>query len=127
MYYLQEYNSIVGKIFIASDENAIVGAWIQGQKYYMNILESKEYENKETNALKMAKEWLDRYFNGERPNIDELHINLVGSNFRKSVWKILKDIPYGEVITYGDIAKKIAKQKGLKTMSAQAVGGAVRT
>jgi methylated-DNA-[protein]-cysteine S-methyltransferase len=41
------------------------------------------------------------------------------------VWKILREIPYGEVITYGDIAKMIAKQSGKETMSAQAIGGAV--
>ena len=41
------------------------------------------------------------------------------------VWKILCEIPYGQVITYGDIAKKIAQRKGLARMSAQAVGGAV--
>ena len=68
---------------------------------------------------------MDRYFNGEKPKINELEISPIGSEFRKSVWEILKSIPYGEVITYNDIAKELAKQKGIKKMSAQAVGGAV--
>ena len=42
-----------------------------------------------------------------------------------SVWNILNQIPYGEVTTYGEIAREIAKQKGIVRMSAQAVGGAV--
>ena len=66
-----------------------------------------------------------RYFNGEKPQINELDINLIGSEFRKIIWEILKNIPYGEVITYNDIAKEIAIQKGISRMSAQAVGGAV--
>ena len=49
----------------------------------------------------------------------------IGSEFRQQVWKILCKISYGEVRTYGDIAKIIAKNTGKKSMSAQAIGGAV--
>ena len=52
-------------------------------------------------------------------------IRFIGSPFRISVWKILLQIPYGEVITYNDIAKEMSRQRGIKKMSAQAVGGAV--
>jgi methylated-DNA-[protein]-cysteine S-methyltransferase len=45
--------------------------------------------------------------------------------FRKQVWEIMLKIPYGKTISYGEIAAKIAKKKGIKKMSAQAVGGAV--
>jgi len=48
-----------------------------------------------------------------------------GSEFRQIVWKHLCQIPYGETTTYGEIAKKVARQMGKKAMSAQAVGGAV--
>lgn len=41
------------------------------------------------------------------------------------MWEILKQIPYGEVTTYGDIARQIAGQNQMESMSAQAVGGAV--
>lgn len=68
---------------------------------------------------------MDKYFNNEKPEIDELPIEFIGSDFRKQIWKILSKIPYGKVITYGDIAKQIAKRKGIRTMSAQAVGGAI--
>jgi len=52
-------------------------------------------------------------------------IHMIGSAFQLSVWRILRQIPYGETTTYGAIAKKIAAQRGLARMSAQAVGGAV--
>lgn len=45
--------------------------------------------------------------------------------FRKAVWEILLTIPYGRTMTYGEIARRIAEEKGLSRMSAQAVGGAV--
>ena len=50
---------------------------------------------------------------------------MIGTPFQLSVWKILQKIPYGKTVTYGEIAKEIAEQKGLSRMSAQAVGGAV--
>ena len=53
------------------------------------------------------------------------HIHMMGSPFQLMVWEILRQIPYGETTTYGEIAKLVAKERGLPRMSAQAVGGAV--
>lgn len=125
MYYYNIYNSPVGKLTVASNEKNIVGLWIDKQKYYMDVLDGREYRERETDVIKLAKNWLDRYFNNEKPEINELPIEFTGSDFRKHIWKILSEIPYGRVITYGDIAKQIAGQKGIKAMSARAVGGAV--
>ena len=125
MYYYYVYHSPVGNLTIASNEKNVVGLWLDGQKYYMDVLENKEFQNKESDVIKLAKKWIDKYFNGEKPQIEDLPIEFIGSDFRKQIWTILSQIPYGKVITYGDIAKRIAKHKGIKAMSAQAVGGAV--
>ena len=124
MIYTTHYKSPVGDILLASKNNRLIGLWIEGQKYYLSNLKD-EIKEEDTEILIKTKEWLDRYFKGEKPSINELDLNPLGSDFRKSVWKILCEIPYGEVITYKDIAVTIAKQKGLKKMSSQAVGGAV--
>lgn len=125
MIYTSTYKSPIGNLLIASKDNKLVGLWMENQKYYLSNFKEKIVETENLEILVKTKKWLDRYFNGEKPNINELEINPVGSEFRKSVWEILKNIPYGEVITYNDIAKELAKQKGIKKMSAQAVGGAV--
>ena len=125
MYYYYIYQSPIGKLTIASNENNIVGLWLDGEKYYMDVLENKEYQEKETEVIKLAEKWLHKYFNNAKPEITDLPIEFIGSDFRKQVWKILSEIPYGKVITYGEIAKQISAQRGIKTMSAQAVGGAV--
>jgi methylated-DNA-[protein]-cysteine S-methyltransferase len=72
-----------------------------------------------------ATQWLDRYFAGERPTISELLLAPKGSQFRQNVWKILREIPYGEVTTYGEIAKQMAETMNKEKMASQAVGGAV--
>lgn len=125
MIYTTHYNSPLGDILLASKDNKLIGLWIEGQKYYLSNLKEEIKENNNEEILIKTKSWLDRYFNGEKPDINELELNSIGSEFRQEVWNILKNIPYGEVITYNDISKEIAKEKGIKKMSAQAVGGAV--
>ncbi|MGC4017914.1 MAG: methylated-DNA--[protein]-cysteine S-methyltransferase [Muricomes sp.] len=125
MYYLTTYPSPVGIITIASDGESIVGLWIEGQKYYGNTIGHDTIENNDIPVFHAAKKWLDRYFRGEKPGISELPLAPVGSEFRREVWNILCEIPYGQVTTYGDIAKKMALKMNKKNMSGQAVGGAV--
>lgn len=125
MYYSTNYNSPIGLITIASDGNNIIGLWMENQKYFGSSITGKIIENNNLELFKITKKWLDRYFSGEKPNIKELPLKPIGSEFRQAVWNILCEIPYGEVITYGDIAKIIAKERNKKTMYAQAVGNAV--
>ena len=73
----------------------------------------------------IAKKWLDRYFSGQKPDAAELPLAPQGNAFRQGVWEILCTIPYGEVTTYGSIAKKMAVKLQKERMSSQAVGGAV--
>ncbi len=125
MIYTTHYKAPVGDILLASKDEKLIGLWIEGQKYYLSNLKEEIQENDKDEALVKAKKWLDRYFNGEKPKIDELDLAPIGSEFRQEVWKILCKIPYGEVTTYNDISKEIAEKRGIKRMSAQAVGGAV--
>lgn len=125
MIYKMAYNSPVGALLIAEKEGELVGLWMEGQKYFLSSISEEMQENNDSAVLIQTKEWLDRYFNKERPAIRELPLAPAGSAFRRSVWKFLCEIPYGEVTTYKEIAKKVAKERGIVQMSAQAVGGAV--
>lgn len=124
MYY-SLYKSPVGQLTIASDGENIIGLWLEGQKYFGSTLFGERVLAKDMAVLNQAVNWLERYFAGKKPLPSELPLAPEGSEFRRAVWDVLCQIPYGEVITYGDIAKKIAAMKGVETMSAQAVGGAV--
>ena len=124
--YTCTYLSPLGKILLAADEIGLTGLWFEGQKYFANTL-PEESVSKETEILTEAKKWLDIYFSGEEPKfIPPLHP--AGSAFRQVVWQILLEIPYGQTVTYGEIARKMNKMKNTSNsscMSAQAVGGAV--
>lgn len=123
MQYINHYISPLGKIVLAADEVGLTGLWFEGQKYFALYLD-KDHEEKELPIFKKAKAWLDIYFSGREPDF-ELPLHFIGTPFQNEVWEILTSIPYGKTMTYGEIAKLLAKRKGIKQMSAQAVGGAV--
>ena len=125
MYYSTNYSSPLGLITMASDGEKLIGLWLEGQKYFANDIAEPMIENNDLNIFIDTKQWLNRYFIGEQPNIHELEIAPRGGEFRKVVWDILCEIPYGETITYGEIAKRVAFKMNKKSMSSQAIGGAV--
>lgn len=123
MEYIYNYNSPLGRIMLASNGDALTGAWFQGQKYFARTL-APLHEERQLPVFAEAVRWLDIYFGGKEPDFTP-PLELKANPFRKAVWEILLTIPYGQTMTYGDIARIIAKQMGLPKMSAQAVGGAV--
>ena len=123
MVFTCHYDSPLGGILLAADEIGLTGLWFDGGKYFAGNL-PPEHTAQETPILTETKRWLDRYFTGKEPDfLPPLHP--IGSSFRRSVWEILLQIPYGKTMTYGEIAGKLAGKTGRSRMSAQAVGGAV--
>ncbi len=119
--YISYYHSRLGVIQLISDGVYLIGLSIEGQMGF-----SKENTDQEDDSLEVffqAKKWLTQYFSGLVPDTF-VNIKLIGTPFQLEVWDILRKIPYGEVITYGEIATIITKKLG-KKMSAQAVGQAV--
>ena len=127
MYYQTAYQSPLGAVTLKCDGDGrnLSGLWIEGQKYHGNTIPEAMVKRDDLRIFAAAKKWLDRYFAGEKPAISELPLAPAGSSFRQGVWHILCEIPYGEVMTYGEIAKRMAAQMGKASMSSQAVGSAV--
>lgn len=123
MQYTSRYLSPLGRMLLASDGESLTGLWFEGQKYYPVHL-SHQPKEQELPVFSTAARWLDVYFDGQNPTFD-VPVRFDGTAFQNDVWRILAAIPYGQTLTYGDIAKILAAQRGLAHMSAQAVGGAV--
>ena len=114
-YYKTYYNSPVGKLTLISDGSSLVAL-------YFNETEGKGVERRDDfDIFTKTKDWLDRYLKGEKPLITELSLSPKGTSFRKEVWNILSTIPYGETVTYKEVARRLNRGN----MSSQAVGGAV--
>ena len=124
MKYTAHYDSPLGGITFASDGEALTGLWFDGQKFFADTLGAQYEDCTSLPVLAETRRWLDIYFSGRIPSfVPSLRFEC--TEFRRKVWEILLTIPYGHTVSYGDIARRIAKQMGLACMSAQAVGGAV--
>lgn len=122
--YSTYYASPIGQLLLTSNGDALTGLWIEKQKYYADTAPADLCEKADLPIFKAAGSWLDAYFNKEQPEPFQYPLAPQGGPFRQAVWEILYAIPYGQVMTYGQIARQIAARTE-KNMSAQAVGGAV--
>lgn len=126
MQYICYDESPLGSIMLAAKDEALIGLWFEGQKFFAANFHGPAREGS-TPVFAQTRRWLEAYFDGQSPETLPSLPPLApqGTPFQKSVWEILRTIPYGQTVTYGDIATRIAAQRGLKSMSAQAVGQAV--
>lgn len=125
MRYTTHYESPLGPMLLAGDGEFLSGLWFVGQKYFAAGLCGEPLVNDELPTFAAARAWLDDYFAGRRPASAGLPLAPAGSSFRRAVWDLLREIPYGETTTYGELARQLAARLGRSAMSAQAVGGAV--
>ena len=124
MIYTQRCASPLGEILLAADDQGLTGLWfMEGQKHLGQGLSPAAVECASP-CFDQARRWLDIYFSGRDPGFTP-PLHLVGTEFRNRVGEILLQIPYGRTVTYGEIARRIAAERGDGHMSSRAVGGAV--
>lgn len=122
--YTTHCKSPLGGITLASDGEALVGLWFDGQKHFADALAEQHEECDDLPIFDETRRWLDIFFSGKAPDFTP-KLGMRAGDFRKRVWEIMLTIPFGQTLTYGDIARRIARERGIQSMSAQAVGGAV--
>lgn len=124
MIYTNDYESPLGHILLAGDEQGLTGLWFTEGSRYVGLGLKNEAHHWETDYFYQTKAWLNIYFSGHEPSFLP-RIHLVGSDFRNHIGEIMCQIPFGKTVTYGWIAEQIAKERGIAKISAQAVGNAV--
>lgn len=122
--YKTEINSPLGTLTLTSDGENLTGLFIENQKYFLNGM-TDLIQNDNLEIFNKTKAWLEKYFKGENPSINELKLSPSGTEFQKIVWSCLLNIPYAKTITYKELGKVVAKKLGKNSMSSQAIGGAV--
>lgn len=125
MIYTMRCASPLGGLLLAARDGALIGLWLDGQKYFPDFSRVEVCESRQEPALLAAHRWLEAYFAGERPDISALPLSPESSDFRRRVWEKLRAIPYGQVRTYSEIARELARDRGTDSACARAVGGAV--
>jgi methylated-DNA-[protein]-cysteine S-methyltransferase len=103
------YQTEIGRIGIVENGEGITAVYFNESEI------ANKFELEETDLLREAAKQLQEYFSGTR-SIFEIPIILEGTDFQKSVWKALQEIPYGETRSYGDIAKSIGNPKACRAV-----------
>ena len=113
----------LGEVRLRSDGKSLTGLWFVGQ--VNDAKDNRDIEIKDDLPIvEQVETGLESYFSGKQTPIT-IPLQPKGTNFQERVWQMLQEISYGETMTYGEIAQRIAKEKGVATYSAQAVGQAV--
>lgn len=125
MIYSTTYASPIGQLFLAANDQTLTGLWLENQKYFGASANEPWIRDDSLPVFSLCINWLDAYFGGEKPDARDFLQLPPGSPFRQEVWKLLLEIPYGQVVTYKALARKVAAIQKRPHMSSQAVGGAV--
>jgi methylated-DNA-[protein]-cysteine S-methyltransferase len=123
--YFTTHPSPLGLLTLKSDGENLLALWFGEQRYQEAREEGEERANGDLKVFRDVKKWLNAYFARKNPGLSSIPLAPKGSDFRKEVWEIILQIPYGRLRTYGDIAELIAMKRGIRKMSARAVGTAL--
>ena len=114
--YVHSFNSPLGKIRMTSDGQSLTS------------LKFEDHPMSEPSAdlpvFDQTERWLNHYFQGKIPDFD-IPVSLTITPFQNEVLSVVSSIPYGTTMTYGQVAEQIASKRGIRHMSAQAVGNAL--
>ena len=119
MYYRSIYHSPIGVLTLIASDDSLLGLWMEGQKYHCAGFENCPLYMDDHPVLIRAGQWLDVYFSGAKPTAPPFPLCPRGSEFQETVWRALRQIPYGQTTTYGELTRVVGCR------SAQAVGGAI--
>ena len=97
------FDSPIGELVLVGDEHALHGLYMQGGRTAIAVCD--DWEHAEA-PFAGARDQLDEYFTGGRTAFD-LPLAMEGSPFQRRVWRVLQDIPYGETISYGELARRV--------------------
>ncbi|MCB1207703.1 MAG: methylated-DNA--[protein]-cysteine S-methyltransferase [Verrucomicrobiales bacterium] len=116
--YKTTWQSPLGLILLAATERGLCGCWFIGQKHFPA---GSDAWSEDVARLQPAIDWLTGYFqNATSPSQAPLIDWVGGTDFQRSVWSTLQQIPAGKTLSYGQIAAKLGRPA-----ASRAVGAAV--
>ena len=112
--YATSYDSSLGLIHLAGDEQGLIGLWFKGQKYDQDLPPGFSLVvNDQLDVFQQANRWLDIYFSGREPGFTPA-LGMIGTDFQLEVWRVLLDIPYGQLVSYREIAYRVGNPGALR-------------
>ena len=124
MSYVTRIETPLKPLLAASDGEAVVGLWFEGQSHFASTLGEEREPADDLPVFEALRSWLATYFEGRDPGPIP-PCSPRGTAFRLAVWGELAKVPYGTTVTYGELGSRVARALGRDSWSARAIGGAV--
>lgn len=118
------YDSPIGKLKIVVKDDRLFQLQLMPTSKTMQNSEPFE-DQLEDPIIQATKNWLDAYFAGQNPPLD-LKLEFNGTDYQIAVWNALLEIPYGQIVSYQDLANRLKVLLGRDNVSARGVGQAVK-
>lgn len=114
------FDSPLGALTVLSDGIRVTGLHIEGDRYFSPAnIPANWKQDAEQPIFQQTRQELKEYFAHDRKEFD-IPIQSTGTPFQQEVWNVIREIPYGQTLTYAEIAQKIHNPKAVR-----AVGSAV--
>ena len=116
MIFTQTVQTRLGPVIFAARDDALTGLWFDKQKHFQGP--QPDWIVKDGHpVLSKAREQLDEYLAGERKKFD-LVVKPNGTAFQQRVWEALTQISFGQMISYGQVARKLGAERGVRAVAA---------
>src|SRR5699024_2799586 len=125
MLYKYTYPSKLGKITLLANDHGLLGAWFEGQTNFGGLFDLERATDQQSMIIDKVVKWLDAYFAKQPLETIDFQLMPQGTAFQQDVWTELQKISYGQVITLGQLADRIAARQTKGRGSVNAVIGAV--
>ena len=104
MRYYDTYASPIGGMLLAATDDGLAGVYFDRQKHHPG--KGRDWKRDPANLhLKRARAQVAEYFAGKRREFD-LALDPAGTDFQKAVWSAISGVPFGQTITYGELARR---------------------
>jgi O-6-methylguanine DNA methyltransferase len=114
--YYNNFTTPIGKILLGTNDFGLQFAVFTGSSKLERLLSSFDLISKNHTYLDIAKQQLDEYFLGKRQSFD-IPLNMVGTDFQKSVWQTLLKIPYRQTLSYKQEAITLGKESAVRAVA----------
>lgn len=110
------FDSSLGGIIMAATSKALLGVWFDGQKHFAGV-QPDWVAASDHAVLNRTQVQLEQYFAAQLTQFD-LPLAGVGTDFQQRVWQALLTIPYGRVVSYGQLATQLGAARAVRAVAA---------
>jgi len=115
------YDSPIGPLSLASVDGKLVHLDFQGNDDRLKTIQTRRFKNlqwvEDGEAPASVISWLDGYFSGSVGSLPMFDINMIGTDFQKTVWAALIKIPNGKSVSYAGLASELDNPKAVRAVA----------